>query len=118
MATSDEQRLIEEIGHRIDLYSTALLRLKTDVEEHISPNDPAQIGLEEEFFRGAVETAMQNMEACDLKAAMEQLLIVDTAHRFLTRYDDHRRIAKIENLLIDTLVEIANNNCKCQFKEG
>ncbi len=41
MATPDEQRLIEEIGHRIDLYSTALLRLKTVADD---PQDDRFIG--------------------------------------------------------------------------
>lgn len=41
MTTPDEQRLIEEIGHRIDLYSTALLRLKTNADD---PQDDRFIG--------------------------------------------------------------------------
>jgi hypothetical protein len=41
MVTSEEEHLIEVIGHRIDWYSTALLRLRTDEQD---PQDEYQIG--------------------------------------------------------------------------
>ncbi|MBU1067043.1 hypothetical protein KKE60_04620 [Patescibacteria group bacterium] len=86
-----------------------LVRLKTDV------GDSDEIGFKESHHRGLIEKTLQTMENCNLKDVFEDLLALSTAQHLLSKFDEQHRIPKIESLLIDTLVEIANNNCKCQF---
>ncbi len=94
-----------------------LIRLKTDIEEQISPNDPAQIGMEEAFYRGNVEKALEDMENCHFKNVLSDLELMDISRGFLIRYDSQRRFPKIQDMLIKALIEIANESCQCKFYE-
>ena len=101
-----------------------LVRLKTDLEEVSTPERIIiQRGLiqanetYEPLYRGTIEKTLDLMEKCDLKGALSELIVLESARGYLSHFDYSRRLPGIYELLIDTLVEIANNNCKCQFKE-
>ena len=93
MTTPDEQCLIEEIGHHIDLYSTALLRLKTNADD---PQEDRFIGsgtfvlVDDQYgVLTAQHVAAELTPPCALG-----LIIKHELHRFPIDYD-HLTICEI-----------------------
>lgn len=93
-----------------------LVRLKTDADDPYSILEP--------LYRENIEGILNAMESCDFKKVLEDFPEIDLTKKLILGRQSysqkphiHSRMLKIENMLIDTLVEIANTNCKCQFKE-
>ncbi len=124
LSSEEQRRLIETPGEAEKLFVKfseevmpgvkskirgELDRLKTD----LGPNKY------EALHRETIEHIMGMMERCNLRRALKDFPLIETAEKLIATQDPRNsglnRFPKIHDLLIDTLVEIANNNCKCEF---
>ena len=120
-----------KVGNPIDKSKIRgeLVRLKTDMEEHQHdigitgegrPLSPTGLLMQhEDIYRETVERAMADMANCDLKGVFLDLEVMDNSALYLMRqnHDIGNRIATIEQLLKDAIIEIANEKCQCKFQK-
>lgn len=118
-----------KVGNPIDKSKIRgeLVRLKTDIEEYqhdvgitgkgrtLSPTN--LLLQHEEIYRDNVERAMEDMAECNLKGVFLDLEVLDNSAVYLMRqnHDAGSRIATIEHLLKEAIIEIATEKCQCKF---